>query len=61
MACCRAAIKRKLRRYKGTLIVVQDCSRALKFYRDIFGLHLLQDNDGNMELADNLYLQKSGY
>ncbi|CDF00949.1 lactoylglutathione lyase and related lyases [Ruminococcus sp. CAG:624] len=37
-------------KYKGTLIVVKDCNRALKFYRDIFGFQLLQDNDGNMEL-----------
>ena len=35
-------------KYKGTLIVVKDCNRALKFYRDMFGLQLLQDNDGNM-------------
>ena len=24
-------------KYKGTLIVVKDCNRALKFYRDMFG------------------------
>lgn len=48
-------------KYKGTLIVVRDCNRALKFYRDVFGIQLLQDNDGNMELTDNLYLQESGY
>ena len=39
-------------KYKGTLIVVKDCNRALKFYRDMFGFRLLQDNDGNMELTD---------
>ena len=48
-------------KYKGTLIVVKDCNRALKFYRDMFGLQLLQDNDGNMELTDHLYLQEQGY
>ena len=48
-------------KYKGTLIVVKDCNRALKFYRDMFGLQLLQDNDGNMELTDHLYLQELGY
>ena len=36
---------------KGALIVVKGCNRALKFYRDLFGLQLLQDNDGNMELT----------
>ena len=48
-------------KYKGTLIVVKDCNRALKFYSDMFGFQLLQDNDGNMELTNNLYLQESGY
>ena len=48
-------------KYRGTLIVVKDCSRALKFYRDVFGFQLLQDNDGNMELTNNLYLQESGH
>ncbi len=48
-------------KYKGTLIVVKNCSRALKFYSEMFGLRLVQDNDGNMELTDNLYLQESSY
>ena len=48
-------------KYKGTLIVVKDCNRALKFYSDMFGFQLLQDNDGNMELTNNLYLQELGY
>ena len=48
-------------KYKGTLIVVKDCHRALKFYRDLFGFQLLKDNDGNMELTDHLYLQEQRY
>ena len=48
-------------KYKGTLIVVQDCDRAFKFYSDMFGFRLVHDNDGNMELTDHLYLQESGY
>ena len=48
-------------KYKGTLVVVKDCKRALKFYSDMFGFKLIQDNDGNMELTDNLYLQESVY
>ncbi len=48
-------------KYKGTLIVVKDCNRALKFYCDLFGFQLLHDNDENMELTNNLYLQESGY
>ena len=48
-------------KYKGTLIVVKDCNRALKFYRDMFEFQLLKNNDGNMKLTDNLYLHESGY
>ena len=48
-------------KYKGTLLVVEDCGRALQFYRDMFGLQLLQDNDGNMELTGGLYLQEAKY
>ena len=48
-------------KFKGTLIVVQDCDRALKFYSDMFGFRLVQDNNGNMELTEGLYLQESGY
>ena len=39
-------------KYKGTLLVVKDCDQALKYYHDMFGLQLLQDNDGNMELRN---------
>ena len=48
-------------KYKGTLIVVKDCKKALNFYRKLFGFELLQDNDGNMELTGNLYLQEVQY
>ena len=48
-------------KYKGTLIVVKDCAQALKFYHDMFGLKLIQDNGGNMELAGGLYLQQAEY
>ena len=47
--------------YKGTLLVVRDCAKALKFYRDLFGFTLLRDNDGNMELSGGVYLQEAGY
>lgn len=48
-------------KYKGILIVVKDCRCALKFYHDLFGLQLVRDNDGNMELSGGLYLQETGY
>ena len=41
-------------KYRGTLIVVTDLGLALKVYRDLLGLQLLQDNGGNMGLTDNL-------
>ena len=47
--------------YKGTLVVVKDCNRALEYYRDMFGLQLLNDNGGNMELTGGLYLQEAKY
>lgn len=47
--------------YSGTLIVVNDCTRALKFYSDMFELALIRDNGGNMELTDHLYLQERRY
>ena len=46
---------------KGTLIVVKDCRKALKYYQDVFGFELIRDNDGNMELSDHLYLQEEQY
>ena len=33
-------------KYKGTLIVVKDCNRALKFYSDMFGFQLLKTTMG---------------
>ena len=47
--------------FKGTLIVVKDCKKALKFYQDMFGFELIRDHDGNMELSGNLYLQEEKY
>ena len=47
--------------YRGTLLVVQDCHAALKFYHDVLGFELVQDNDGNMELTGGLYLQEAKY
>ena len=47
--------------YRGTLIVVSDCQKAFEFYRDMFGFTLIRDNDGNMELSDNVYLQEEKY
>ncbi len=48
-------------KFKGTLIVVKDCKKALKFYQNMFGFELIRDHDGNMELSGNLYLQEEKY
>ena len=50
--------EKKTMKFKGSLIVVKDCKKALKFYQDMFGFELIQDHDGNMELSGNLYLQE---
>ena len=52
---------KKTMEFKGTLIVVKDCRKALKFSRDMFGLELIWDREGNMELSGNMYLQEEKY
>ena len=42
---------------KNILIVVKDIERSRRFYKDLFGLELLLDNDGNMILTEGLALQ----
>lgn len=44
-------------KFKSTLIVVRDIERSRKFYEDLFGLRLIQDNDGNMILSEGIVLQ----
>ena len=46
---------------KNTLIVVKDIKKAGKFYYDLFGLEMVQDNDGNMILTAGLVLQEERY
>lgn len=46
---------------KNTLIVVKDIEKSKQFYSDLFGLELIQDNDGNMILSDGLVLQEERY
>ena len=54
----RGGEEKRTMRFKGTLIVVKDCGKALQFYQDMFGFRLIRDHDGNMELSGNLYLQE---
>ena len=46
---------------KNVLIVVKDIERSRRFYRDLFGLEMLLDNDGNMILTEGLVLQEEKY
>lgn len=48
-------------KFKGTLVVVKDCNQSLEFYTKMFGLELIQDNDGNMELSEGIFLQEEKY
>lgn len=44
-------------RLKNILIVTEDIERSKKFYRDLFGLEVVLDNDGNVILTEGLVLQ----
>lgn len=44
-------------RLKNILIVVSDIERSINFYRDLFGLQVTLDNDGNVILTEGLVLQ----
>ena len=44
-------------RLRNVLIVVNDIERSIKFYRDLFGLQVILDNDGNVILTEGLVLQ----
>lgn len=41
----------------GTLIAVENMERAVRFYRDLFGLEVVLDQDGNVILSQGLFLQ----
>ena len=42
---------------KNVLIVVKDLEKSRQFYKDLFGLDLVLDNNGNMILTEGLVLQ----
>ncbi len=46
---------------KNILIVVKDIDKSIKFYRDLFGLKVVFDNDGNVIMTDGLVLQDIKY
>lgn len=42
---------------KNILIVVKDIEASKRFYKDLFGLDVILDNDGNVILTEGLVLQ----
>ncbi len=48
-------------KFKSTLITVKDAKKSSEYYRKLFGLEMITDNDGNMILEDGLVLQEEKY
>ena len=44
-------------RLKNILIVVNDIEQSIKFYRELFGLQVILDQDGNVIMTEGLVLQ----
>lgn len=44
-------------RLRNVLIVVNDMDRAIRFYKDIFGLQVILNQDGNVIMSEGLVLQ----
>ena len=42
---------------KNVLIVVNDMEKSIAFYKNIFGLEVILDNDGNVIMTEGLVLQ----
>ena len=44
-------------RLRNVLIAVNDMDRAIRFYKEIFGLQVILNQDGNVILTEGLVLQ----
>ena len=44
-------------RFRNVLIAVNDMDRAIRFYKEIFGLQVILDQDGNVIMSEGLVLQ----
>lgn len=42
---------------RNILIVVNDIERSIKFYKELFGLQVILDQDGNVIMTEGLVLQ----
>ena len=47
-------------RLKNVLITVKDMEKSKAFYKELFGLDVILDNDGNVILTEGLGLQDAG-
>ena len=47
-------------RLKNVLIVVNDMDRAIRFYKEIFGLQVILDQDGNVIMSEGLGISTGG-
>jgi len=43
---------------KNILLVVSDLQRSIAFYKELFGLEVILDNDGNVIMTEGLVLQE---
>lgn len=46
---------------KNVLIVVKDMEKSIAFYKELFGLEVILDNDGNVIMTEGLVLQDIKY
>ena len=46
-------------RLRNDLIAVNDMDRAIRFYKEIFGLQVILDQDGNVIMSEGLVLQEA--
>ena len=44
-------------RFRNVLIAVNDMDRAIRFYKEIFDLQVILDQDGNVIMSEGLVLQ----
>lgn len=44
-------------RLRNVLIAVNDMNRAIRFYKEIFGLQVILNQDGNVIMSEGLVLQ----
>lgn len=45
-------------RLNNTLIVVEDINKSVAFYKELFGLQVIRDFDGNVIMTEGLVLQE---